>query len=101
MYLFPSLCEGCASSGMEALAAGLPVIATCESGLPIENGEDGIIIESKSVKAIVDALLSISRNSSLMESLGRNAARKIATNYTWEKYSEIVVSVYEELLTQT
>lgn len=101
VYLFPSLCEGCASSGMEALAAGLPVIATCESGLPIENGVDGIIIESKSVKAIVDALLSISRDSSLRESLGRNAARKIATNYTWEKYSEVVVSVYEELLTRT
>lgn len=37
IYLFPSLCEGCASSGMEAMAAGLPVIATIESGLPIKH----------------------------------------------------------------
>lgn len=47
IYLFPSLCEGCASSGMEAMAAGLPVIATVESGLPIDDMVDGVIVPSK------------------------------------------------------
>ena len=47
MYVFPSLAEGCASSGMEALAAGIPVIATEESGLPLTNGKNGIIIPQK------------------------------------------------------
>ena len=59
IYLFPSLCEGCASSGMEAMAAGLPVIATVESGLPITNEKNGLVIESKRVDDIVDAILNI------------------------------------------
>lgn len=97
VYLFPSLCEGCASSGMEAMAAGLPVIATIESGLPIENGIDGIIVESKNVTSIVDALKKIYTNKPLRENLGISSARKIAGNYTWEKYAECVCNLYNDL----
>ena len=57
VYVFPSLAEGCASSGMEAMAAGLPVITTRESGLPIRHGENGWLIASKSEQAISDAII--------------------------------------------
>ena len=98
IYLFPSLSEGCAASGMEALAAGLPVIATRESGLPINNGEEGLIIQSRNVDGIVNAILELCSDKSLREKLGRNAAKKIAECYTWDKYSENIVAVYKELL---
>lgn len=98
VYLFPSLCEGCASSGMEAMAAGLPVIATKESGLPIEDGVDGIIVVSKLVDPIVNALKYIISDKANRESLGKSAASKIAANYTWEQYAENVVQIYNELL---
>lgn len=98
IYLFPSLCEGCASSGMEALAAGLPVIATKESGLPVTDGTTGLVVESKSVKAITEAILKLKGDKELRETLGKNAARLIKTDYTWEKYAENVVSVYNEIL---
>ena len=55
-YLFPSLCEGCAQSGMETLTAGLPVIATYESGLPITDDETGLLIKSADVDAITEAI---------------------------------------------
>lgn len=98
VYLFPSLCEGCASSGMEALAAGLPVIATKESGLPIENGKDGIIVESKNIQAIVDALKTITNDKSMREQMGKAAAKKIKESYTWKQYAQNVVNIYSELL---
>lgn len=98
VYLFPSLCEGCASSGMEAMAAGLPVISTRESGLPIENGIDGIVVEAKEVESIVEALQKVYNDRTMRETLGRNAAEKISKNYTWEKYAENVVAIYKELL---
>lgn len=100
VYLFPSLCEGCASSGMEAMAAGLPVISTKESGLPIEHNVDGIIIPSQSVEAIVDALLFMKKNNSSRESIGRNASMKISESYTWENYAENVIKTYRVCLTQ-
>lgn len=100
VYLFPSLCEGCASSGMEAMSAGLPVIATKESGLPIEDGYDGIIIKSKNVEAIKSALKTIAADISLRKKLGVSASKKIRENYTWEKYAENVISIYNTLLYQ-
>ena len=98
VYLFPSLCEGCASSGMEALAAGLPVIATIESGLPITDGINGMIVESKNIDSIVESLLYIRENSKQREEFGRNAANLIAEQYTWDKYAEEVYLLYLQLL---
>lgn len=97
IYVFPSLCEGCAQSGMEALAAGLPVIATRESGLPIEHGQTGFIIPSKNEQSIVDAVVNVIKDSVLRGNIGRNAA-KMMTRYTWDNYAEEVFKLYQSLL---
>jgi glycosyltransferase involved in cell wall biosynthesis len=98
IYVFPSLSEGCASSAMEALAAGLPTIATVESGLPIENEKDGILIPSKNSECIVSAIKKLANDKSLRTELGKNAALKISTNYTWEHYAENLLNIYKEIL---
>lgn len=97
IYVFPSLCEGCAQSGMEALAAGLPVIATRESGLPIEHGKTGFIIPSKNEQAIVDAVISVAADSVLRNNIGCNAAEMMIRN-TWNNYAKEVCKLYESLL---
>lgn len=98
VYVFPSLCEGCASSAMEAMAAGLPVIATKETGLPAVNGESAKIIEPKNVKAIVDAILDLRESKQRRAVIGQNAASLISSQYTWEKYAENVMEVYQDVL---
>jgi glycosyltransferase involved in cell wall biosynthesis len=98
IYIFPSLCEGCASSGMEAMAAGLPVIATEESGFPIVNNEDGIIIPSKNDISIYEAIKELSNDLSKREILGKNASLKIKTKYTWDIYAKEVSKIYYEIL---
>ena len=98
IYLFPSLGEGCAVSAMEAMAAGLPVIATRESGVPIIDHVDGMQIPFKSEKNIVDAILELNNNINLREKLGKNAAEKIINNYSWNAYSEQVKNLYSKIL---
>ena len=100
IYVFPSLCEGCAQSGMEALSAGLPVIATRESGLPIVHKQSGYIIPSKNENAIVDAVISIINNEEMRKKMG-TAAAKMMDNYTWESYAQNVYNLYESLLNDT
>ena len=82
---------------MEAMAAGLPVIASKESGLPIENGVDGIIVKSKNVQDIVDAIKKIASDKCLRETIGKSAAKKISEQYTWEQYAQNVQAIYNEL----
>ena len=98
IYLFPSLADGCAQSGMEALTAGLPVVATYQSGLPITDGETGCVVPMKDAAAIADKIEWLIANPQERERLGRNAARMMRENYTWEKYAENVKGIYEELL---
>lgn len=95
-YLFPSLCEGCAQSGMEALTAGLPVIATYESGLPITDGENGVLIETANVASIVDAVKRLAADKSLRMDLGTKAAEMMKNQYTWDVYAKNVCMVYKK-----
>ena len=98
IYLFPSLADGCAQSGMEALTAGLPVVATYQSGLPITDGETGCVVPMKDATAIADKIEWLIANPQERERIGRNAAKMMRENYTWEKYAENVKGIYEELL---
>lgn len=97
IYIFPSLCEGCAQSGMEALSSGLPVIATFESGLPIIDGHNGLIIKSKNENDIVKAIVRLINDNALRKKIGHNAVEDMK-QYTWENYASNVVKLYSEIL---
>ena len=98
VYVFPSLAEGCAQSGMEALAAGMCVIGTYESGFPITDGENGYVVPSKDAKVIADRIEWLDKNRNEIDRVGANAAKLIRENYTWEKYAENVKKLYGVLV---
>lgn len=52
VFLLPSLCEGSATVIYEALAAGLPVITTPNSGSVVRDGIDGFVVPIRDVDAI-------------------------------------------------
>lgn len=98
IYVFPSLAEGCASSGMEAMAAGLCVVTTEESGLPVEDGNTGCIVPAKNAEAIAERILALMGNRMEIDRLGKNAMELIRDNYSWEKYAENVAKLYADLM---
>ncbi|MCQ2367438.1 MAG: glycosyltransferase family 4 protein [Kiritimatiellae bacterium] len=97
-YLFPSLADGCAQSGMEALTAGLPVVATYQSGLPITDGENGCVVPMKDAMAIADKIEWLIAHPEERERLGKSAAKMMREKYTWRHYAENVRDLYEELV---
>ena len=98
IYIFPSLADGCAQSGMEALTAGLPVVATYQSGLPIVDGETGCVVPMKDATAIADKIEWLIAHPEERTRIGRNAAKMMREKYTWERYAENVKNVYDEML---
>lgn len=98
IYIFPSLAEGCAQSGMEAMAAGMCVVGTHESGFPITDGKDGYIVPSKDAKAIADKVIWLDAHRAMIDSIGHNAAELVRERYSWEKYAENTLKIYEEIL---
>lgn len=93
VFVLPSLCEGSATVAYEALAAGLPVICTPNTGAVVEDGVDGFIVPIRDSSAIVARLECLLDDRDLLNWMSENARRK-AEMYTLEKYGERLSSVF-------
>lgn len=98
IYIFPSYVEGAAQSLKEAMAAGLPVIATRQSGAPIKHKENGMLIKDNSFTELYDKIIDLSENLALRKKIGENAILTIREEHTWERYGETVKRTYEKMV---
>ena len=62
LFVLPSLFEGSATVTYEAMASGLPVICTEQTGSVVEHGETGLIVPARSSDALVEALVGLDRD---------------------------------------
>jgi len=76
VFLLPSICEGSATSTYEALACGLPVIATPNTGSIVEDGVSGFIVPMRNVDAIVTKLESLCTQPELLVTMSKMALEK-------------------------
>jgi glycosyltransferase involved in cell wall biosynthesis len=94
VLVLPSLSEGRARVGLEALAAGVPVIATPNAGLPISHGFDGLIVPPRDSAAIRTALERLLNESGLLETLSTNGVAH-ARELTLDRYAGQLKRVVE------
>ena len=97
IFVFPSLEEGSAKVTYEAMAAGLPVITTENSGSVVRNGMDGFIIPIRDSEAIREKISYFYENPEKIEIMSARALENIK-QYTWEKYRDNLISAYERIL---
>lgn len=96
-FVLPSAEEGLARVVVEALAAGLPVIASYESGATtiIEDGREGFIIRGRDPAHIAEAMIRLARDKDLNRTMGEAAYRKGAVKNTWQDYGDRLLAEYE------
>lgn len=100
-FVFPSVEEGLARSVIEAMAAGLPILASHESGATtvVQDGVEGLLIRARDPEQIAGAMLRVARDRNLNERLGRAAACRAAGN-TWQDYGDRLLAEYGRHLTR-
>lgn len=76
VFLLPSICEGSATAVYEAMAAGLPVVVTPNTGSVVQDGIDGFVVPIRDVDAIVAALERLIESPGLRASMSENASRR-------------------------
>lgn len=96
-FLYPALSEGTGQGVMEALAAGVPVIATKTGPLPELVGGAGIIVEPRDPERLAAALRAVWWNDELHEQLERVAVgRARERRRTWADVATETRAVYAD-----
>ncbi len=96
-FVLPSIEEGSALVTYEAMAAGLPLIFTYNSGAVARDGVEGIQVPIRDVDALAAAIERLYRGPDLRREMGR-AGRRRAEEYTWEAARERLLAAYREAL---
>jgi glycosyltransferase involved in cell wall biosynthesis len=96
LFVFPSLCEGSATVIYEAMAYGLAIVCTPNSGSVIQDGKEGRLIPTKNSNAIANAVNDYVNNPGLLSEHQQNAL-ETSSNYSVEKYGERLVSFLKSI----
>jgi glycosyltransferase involved in cell wall biosynthesis len=99
LFVFPTFAEGSSRAGMEAAAAGVPIITTENCGLPLEHGKSVFYVPVNDAPSLADAIGKLATDETLRAMLGRNAMSTITKNYTWKHYGQAVAGCLEEAVT--
>jgi glycosyltransferase involved in cell wall biosynthesis len=97
VFVLPSLYETFSLTSHEAAASGLPLVATHVSGVAdlIGRNEAGVLVE-RTGSDVARALISLTGDPELRSRLGE-AARKRASEFTWNRSVDGVAALYREL----
>ena len=83
--------EGFSNSIAEAMASGLPVVATAFSGNPETVGNEGscgVLVAPNDPKALAEALRPLIRDQALRQRMGQAARARIAAQFTWPQVAK-------------
>ncbi|CAA0123440.1 N-acetyl-alpha-D-glucosaminyl L-malate synthase [Halioglobus japonicus] len=100
VFVLPSLGEGISNTVLEAMASGLPVIATAVGGNVelVEQGYNGSLIPAGDHVALADALAALLKNDGNRMKQGENARQRVCHRFDWDRTVEAYLHVYDELL---
>jgi colanic acid/amylovoran biosynthesis glycosyltransferase len=95
--------EGIPNSMLEAMATGLPVLATSHGGIPeaIEDGETGVLVPERDHEALAQTLLHAAKDPGFLSRLGRAGADAVRDNFDLEKQARRLEEIYLKIILAT
>ena len=95
-FILPSHIEGMSNALLEAMAMGLPCIASNVGGIPnvIEDNINGILMEPKNIKQMAEKILLIKNDPVLRIKISNNAVKSVHKNHNLKN----AITVLSELL---
>lgn len=94
-YVFPSFYEGFGLPGLEAMAAGTPVLASQTSCLPEVYGDAAIYFDPASPNDMANAIARVLRDTNLQQDMRKKGLEHV-TRFSWEKMARETLDVYNK-----
>ena len=102
VFLLPSRVEGFPNAIMEAMALGLPVVASNVGGIPdlVRHDQDGFLHEAEDVDGMAQSVLTLMADADMRARFGAAGRQRIAREFSLQKLGDRALHRYEELLAE-
>lgn len=101
IFVLPSESENFPICLLEAMAAGMAIITTRNTGCEEVVGDTALLFSPGDVNGLRDALLKYIENPSLCSRAGKMARRRLENHFSWEIVARQYVKIYDEIKCQT
>jgi glycosyltransferase involved in cell wall biosynthesis len=97
VFCLASIEEGLAMVQPQAMACGLPVIHTTNTGGEdiVRNGIDGFCVPIRDVEALKEKILFFYENPESLVEMGKNALKQARGSLSWDDYGKKMISAYQ------
>lgn len=99
VFVYPSLREGFGFPPLEAMACGVPVIASNKTSIPEVVGNAALLVDAENPQAIADEILNVTSNYPLRQKLLQAGSMQYS-NYKWEKTAAETLKLYKQLFNE-
>jgi alpha-1,3-rhamnosyl/mannosyltransferase len=96
VFAYPSLYEGFGFPPLEAMATGIPVVATSVGSLPEVLSDGAEFVEVGDPSALASAIAKLLSNSDDRDTLIRRGI-EVSGRYSWRKTADALVNLYRSL----
>lgn len=103
VFVSSSIREGQPVALLEAMAHGLPCVATAVGGVPdtIREGAEGLLVPPRRADMLADAIAGLLDDQDRMHALGRAARQRVIDDFSIDAVARRCVELYEEILRST
>jgi glycosyltransferase involved in cell wall biosynthesis len=100
VFCIASIEEGLAMVQPQAMACGLPIIHTTNTGGEdiVRDGVDGFCIPIRDIEAIKEKILFFYEHPDRLAEIGENALERAKTSLSWDDYGEKIIAAYQGIL---
>lgn len=98
LFVHPALFDALPTAILEAMAAGVPVVASATGGIPeiVVEGETGLLVAPGDEEALATAIGRLVRHRTMLRELGAGGRRRAEEEFSTKRWVERLETIYRE-----
>lgn len=99
VFVLPSIQECFPIVNLEAMASGIPIVASKIGGIPdaVRDGETGLLVQPEDPSALAEAVIRLLQDQQFRNRMAKEGQQK-AQDFSWQKIAEQTAKLYKDVI---